>query len=287
MKPFTLSLARRFTLLVQFTFLLLGAQCTFAAEPAFEGYYKFILGGQHSGYILQRFDIDNKKNQMTSTYYVYVKTPTGSTTESLVAKSDLSFEPQSYQYSALVDGKIKTVDATFKNKKMTAKMVDSGKTQNVTLVVPPNGFMSTFLPYVMLRNGLMVGKNYEFHALAEEAPACFKGDPQCQSQQSGFIKGTAAIKAEQKYKGLDSYRVDIQFKGVQFTGILGQAAETLASLSPLQNASTELVRTKDEAVASFPFNLKHIKTLFGDIPSGAKNPLYPKPAAPSTPQKGQ
>ena len=132
------------------------------AEPAFEGYYKFILGGQHAGYVIQRFTIDDKKKQMNSTYYVYVKTPTGSTTESLAAVSDLNFEPISFQYSALVDGKAKLVDATFRNKKMTAKMIDGAKTQNVTLTVPPNGFLSTFLNYVMLKNGLMVGKNYGF-----------------------------------------------------------------------------------------------------------------------------
>lgn len=266
-----------------FTFFALLAQSSFAADPAFEGYYKFILGGEHAGFVVQRFEIDNKKKQMTSTYYVFVKTPSGSTTESLVAKSDLSFEPISFQYSALVDGKIKSVDASFKNKKMSAKMIDGKKTQTASLKVPPNGFLSTFLNYVMLKNGLMVGKSYEYYALTEESPACFAGDATCRPKEAGFIKGTAAIKAEQKFKGVDSFKVDFNFKGVNFTGFLSHSGETLASVSPIQEASTELVATKEEAIGSFTFSEKHIRSLFGDIPLGKKNALYatakiPQPA---------
>ncbi len=269
--------------IIYFTFFTLATQCSFAADPAFEGYYKFILGTVHSGYVVQRFEIDDAKKQMTSTYYVFVKTPSGSTTESLVAKSDLSFEPISYQYSALVDGKMKSVDATFKNKKMTAKMTDSGKTQAVVLTVPQNGFLSTFLNYVMLKNGLMVGKNYEYYALTEESPACFKGDPNCKPAEAGFIKGTAGIKAEQKLNNIDSFKVDFKFKGVAFTGLLSQAGETLGSISPMQDASTELVDSKESAVGVFPFSEKHIQALFGDIPVGKKNELFASlAAAPNT-----
>lgn len=273
---------------IYFTFLLLSGQSAFAVEPAFEAYYKFKLGIQHSGFVVQRFEIEDAKKQMTSTYYVYVKTPTGSTTESLVSKSDLSFEPLSYQYSAVVDGKAKSVDAVFKNKKMTAKMVDNGKSQNITLTVPPNGFMSSFLNYVMLKNGLMVGKNYEYYALAEEAPACAKGTPDCRPQEVGFIKGKAEIKSEQKFKGVDSYNVEFTYKGIKFTGFLGLAGETLGSVSPLQNASTEIVATKEEAVGPFQFNEKHIKLLFGNIPLGKKNALYASkvmPAPDTSPKK--
>ncbi|MCB0350248.1 MAG: hypothetical protein KDD38_03635, partial [Bdellovibrionales bacterium] len=273
--------------IVYFTFFILVAQSSFAADPAFEGYYKFILGGQHSGYVVQRFEINDAKKQMTSTYYVFVKTPSGSTTESLVAKSDLSFEPISYQYSALVDGKMKSVDATFKNKKMTAKMTDNGKTQSVILNVPQNGFLSTFLNYVMLKNGLMVGKNYEYYALAEESPACFKGDKNCKATDVGFIKGTAGIKAEQKVGAVDAYKVDFNYKGVSFIGLLSHAGETLGSISPMQEASTELVSSRQAAVGAFPFKEKHIRALFGDIPAGKKNALNITAAAPSMPPPEQ
>jgi hypothetical protein len=216
-------------------------------------------------------------------YYVFVKTPTGSTTESLVAKSDLSFEPLSYQYSAIVDGKAKFVDASFKNKKMSAKMVDGTNKQNVTLTVPPNGFMSTFLNYVMLKNGLMVGKRYEFFALTEESPACPVKDPNCIPKDNGFIKGNAHIKEEKQYKGVPAYVVEFTFKGIKFDGFLSQKGETLGSYSPLQDAATEIVRTREEATGAFPFKEQHIKMVFGNIPVGVKNALYETKAAPTVP----
>lgn len=258
---------------IHFTCLLLLVQSASAAEPAFEAYYKFLLGEQHVGYVVQRLDIEAPKNIFTSTYYAYVKTPSGSTTESLVAKADSAFEPISYQYSALVDGVAKSAEGTFKNKKMSGRMTDGKKVQSVNLTTPPNGFLSTFINYVILKNGLMVGKNYKFTALAEETPACFNGDAACNIKNTGFMTGTAGIIAEQKFKEIPAYKIKFNFKDIEFIGILSATGEILASISPQQSAATEIVKTKEEAVANFPFNEKHLTLLFGSIPQGKKNSL--------------
>jgi len=273
--------ARRFYSTALFVFAQISVCTALAASPApaFEAYYKFILGGVHSGYVVQRFVADDKKKEMTSIYYVHVKAGKASTTESLVAKSDMSFEPISYQYSAVVDGKIKSADFTFKNKKMSGKMVDGKRSQNVTLTVPQNGFLSTFLNFVILKNGLAVGKRYDYIALPEETPACMTGDKSCKAKDAGFIKGTAHIKSETRYKGLPAFLVDFMFKGVRFEGYLSQKGETLGSVSPLQDAATEITKTREEAVGTFAFNEKHIRMIFGDIPTGKKNSLFEaKPA---------
>jgi hypothetical protein len=268
---------------IYFTFLLLNTQLAQAAEPAFEAYYKFILGGQHSGYVVQRFEIDDKKKEMTSMYYVFVKTPSSQTTESLVAKADLSFEPLSYQYSAIVNGKAKFADATFKNKKMTGKMLDGTKKQNVTLTVPPQGFLSTFLNFILLKNGLMVNKGYNYVALAEETPACMVGDASCNPKDTGFITGSARIKSETVYKNIPAYLVDFEYKGIKFEGYLSHKGETLGSVSPLQDAATEIVATREEAVGPFLFNEKHVRLVFNEVPRGIKNPLHEPKPTPSLP----
>lgn len=270
---------------IHFTFLLLLVQSTSAAEPAFEAFYKFTIGGQHAGYVIQRLDIEAPKNIFTSTYYVYVKTPTGSTTESLVAKADSSFEPISYQYSAVVDGVAKSAEGKFKNKKMHGRMTDDKKVQDVVLTTPANGFLSTFLNYVILKNGMMKGKNYKFIALAEETPACFKSADNCRADSAGFIQGTANVIAEQKFKEIPAYKIKFNYKGIEFEGILSATGETLASISPLQNAATEIVATKNEAVADFPFNEKHMKLLFGGIPQGKRNSLTTPVASTKKEQK--
>ncbi len=230
-----------------------------ADGPAFEAYYKFFLGNKHSGFVIQRFEVHDTKKEMISTYYCFVKTPSGSTTESLLAYSDLNFEPISYQYTALADGKPKLVDAVFKNKKMTATIIENGRSKKVTLAVKPNGFLSTFLNYVILKNGLSTGKNYNFFALSEEDPA--------------FHEGTANIAAEQKVKNIDAFKIDFNYKGVSFVGLVANNGEPLGTLSPEQNASTEMVATRAEAVGSLPFNEKQISTLFKGLPEGKNNKM--------------
>jgi len=230
------------------------------AAPAFEAYYKFYLGNTHSGYIIQRFEVLDAKKEMVSTYYTYVKTPQGPSIESLVAHADLNFEPISYSYTSLSEGKPKTIDAVFKLKKMTAKITEGGKTKTVSLTVPANGFLSTFLNYVILKNGLAANKGYTFYALSEEDPA--------------FRQGTANIISEQKVKNkIDAFKVNITYKDVTFTALIASNGEPLGTNSPDQNASYEMVATRAEAVASLPFNEKQIRTVFGNIPEGKHNKM--------------
>jgi hypothetical protein len=257
-----------------FSVFVFAAASAHADAPAFEAYYKFYLGNTHTGYVIQRLEVLDSKKEMVSTYYCYVKTPGGPTVESLVARADLNFEPLSYSYTALSEGKPKIIDATFKMKKMTAKITEGAagqtKTRTMTLQVPNAGFLSTFLNYVVLKNGLSVGKNYKFFALSEEDP--------------GFHEGTANILAEQKVKQkIDAFKIDISFKGVSFVGLVATNGEPLGTLSPEQNASTEMVATRAEAVGSLPFNEKQIKTLFGGIPEGRKNKMNAPDVAPQAP----
>jgi hypothetical protein len=269
-----------------FTFLLLLTQSAIASktpEPAFEAYYKFYLGDVHSGYAIQRLTIEPKSGDMTSTYYVYVKAPSGSTTESLVAKADKNFEPISFKYTAIVDSVPKTAEGTFVAKKMTGKITDGKKSESITLKTPQNGFLSTFLNYVLLKNGLMVGKNYNFLALAEESPACFKNDPTCNPKSVGFMEGTANIIEEVKHQGIPAYKIKFRYKEVGFTGekmeffgIVSSTGETLSAISPLQNAKTEIVATRAEAIGQIPFSEKNVSLIFGNIPEGKKNVLFKK-----------
>lgn len=245
-----------------FILLFLFSSSTQALEPAFEGYYRFYLGTTHSGYWVSRIVIDDKLKQMTSSSYTYVKLPDKLTTESLVAKSDLNFEPISFKYTALVGTIPKLVDGTFKNKIGTFKIINGKSESKKTIKVPANGFLSTFLNYVILKNGLAIGKNYSFLALSEEDPE--------------FRKGTALIKKEEPFKGINSYVVEFNYNNIDFSGFIGPKGETLGSLSPAQNAGFTLVATREEAVGQFPFNEVHIKALFGDIPAGKANPLGQK-----------
>ena len=228
------------------------------AKPAFEAYEKFILGGTHAGFAIQRYSFDAKHKTVTSISYTYVATGNHKTIESLVAKSDLNFEPISYQYTALVDGKPIMIAARFVNKKMTAVKVEGGKKTKLTATVPPDGFLSTFLNYVLLKNGLSVGKAYKFDALAEE--------------EGKFRTGTAQILSETKIAGVPAFKIKFHYK-TDFISLLSNKGEPLGTRSDAQDADTEIA-TKDAATKGITFNESQIRKLFGNIPLGVDNQIY-------------
>lgn len=227
-----------------------------------------MLGDEQIGYVAQRYESLPEKKQLKAIYFVHARGDADTTTEGLTALSDENFEPILYNYTALVKGKAKTIDATFKNKKMTAKVTEGGKTKTITLDVKPNGFLSVFLNYVILKNGLMAGKSYGFNAIAEE--------------EARFYEGQAAIKSEQMVASNRAFKIDFKFKEVDFTGLVTTRGDTLGSLQ--QNIRTELVATRAEAMGPFKATEKALISLFGSLPVGNINPLaQPTPTTKANP----
>lgn len=230
-------------------------------KPTFEAYQKVILGGAHAGFAIQRYTFDPKHKTVTSVSYTYVKAGSHKTIESLVAKATMSdFAPISYQYTAIVDGKPVIIDAKFANRKMTAVKIDGKKRTKIVAKVPADGFLSTFLNYVLLmpKNGLAVGKGYKFYALAEE-----KGK---------FLEGTANIVGKTKFQGVPAFKIKFHYE-TDFTSLLSDKGEAISTDSPAQDART-VIATKDAAIKGVQFNAGQIRKLFGNIPAGVTNQVY-------------
>jgi hypothetical protein len=230
------------------------------AEPSFEGYYKFYLGKMHTGYFIQRNEYDTSKKEHVAKYFIFVKSPAGSTTESLVARANDSFGPISMSYSALVEGSPKSVDASVKGKRIVVNERADDKTATRTEELAKDGFFSIFLNYIMLGNGLSKGKNYSFTAFSEE--------------DGRFVRGGAKVLTEHKVSGVPSYKVQIEFKNSVFESYLSHKGEVLGTVAAMQNATTELVPSKEAAVQNFSFPDKSIRAIFGNIPEGKKNSVY-------------
>ena len=242
------------------------------AEVIFEGYYKVSLSGVHSGYAIQRYELDAKKKEFSSTYYLYVRTsPDGKKflTESLVTKSNDKFHPKSYSYTAISNGQPTTIDGKFSKGKLIAKINKGGKPQTKTKVVPQGTFMSTMLIFLILQKGIGVGKNFSFNAIAEE--------------DAEIMPGSVSITKEVPFKGRKAFKMDYEFKGVKSVAYLGEGGHALFTEAPLQKVSTELVTSASDATASFPFPKKTLKALFNGIPTGQKNELITTKAMPEKP----
>ncbi len=231
------------------------------AETVFEGYYKVSSEGQHIGYYIQRYALDGQTKLFSSTHYMVLKYGDTSTIESLNAKATTKFEPHSYQYSQLDGKKTKAIDAVMKGKKLVLKTVENGKANVREITLTDKVFLSTFLPYLILKTpqGLSVGNKFTYDAVAEE--------------DGNIGSGEIYVKEQVKEAGLDTFRTLNTFKKEQFINWVDIKGESIKTLVPSHNITAELVRDPKEAYKNFPFNESSIKLLFGNIPEGKNHML--------------
>ena len=233
------------------------------AETMFEGYYKIRLGGVPAGFIVQKYEFDNKKKQFFSTYYIKTNALAGNITESLKAVCNDKFEPVTYQYTSKTGESIKTIDATFKGNRMKALVSDGKMGNKIDREIPSGTFLSTFLAYMMLSRGISNNKVYSYAAIAEE--------------DGNVYNGKAMIQDTSKEFPFPTYKVLNEFKGTKFVSMMSEKGEVLGTKSPVQNIETELVKIPAEATHGFQIDTKSLRLLFGSIPTGKVNELGKSP----------
>jgi hypothetical protein len=229
------------------------------AQVLFEGYSKILVGDKPAGYAIQRYEFDQKTKTFSSTYYLKTGALGNNVTESLKAKSNQAFQPLSYQYTSKVGDQIKVIDATFKGQKMTAVVKVGTETVRVQKDLPKGTFLSTFLGYLMLNNGIAAGKKFAYSAIAEEDAEIFPGE--------AFVKNT------EKQKGLDVFVILNTFKDTKFISYVTAKGDPIMTKSPLQKISTELTATALESTQGFDVNTQNLKLLFGSVPVGTVHSL--------------
>ncbi|MGE0764321.1 MAG: hypothetical protein AB7N80_13655 [Bdellovibrionales bacterium] len=232
------------------------------AEVMFEGYSIIRSGTTPIGYTIQRYEFDAKKKQFTATSFLKTNATGGDLTESLKAVANDKFQPVSYQYVTKTGDKAKMIDAKFAKDKMTGTRTDGKTPHPISVAVKKGTFLSTFLGYLMLQNGLKAEKKFVYSAIAEEDGAAYSGE--------------ALIKNEEDYRGQKAYRVVNNFKGTEFISFVTAKGEVLGTTSPLQNISTELVANPAEATKGFILPNDTLKILFGAVPTGKVNVLASK-----------
>jgi hypothetical protein len=225
----------------------------------FEGWSKVLLSGQHVGYIIQRYEFDEKKKEFRAIHYMKMNADAGGLTDSLVARADATFKPINYQYTGLKDGKPILIDAGFKGDKMTAVVTEGKEKKTVNVTLPKGAFLSTFLGYVMLqgKEGLKKGIKYEYQGVLEEAAIVAKGE--------------AYIADEETVSGIAAFRILNTVSGSRFISLATHKAEVLGTVSPSAGVQTVLVSTMEEAVAGHGLNSAAVSQLFGSVPKGKEN----------------
>lgn len=242
-----------------------------SAGVLFEGYSKVMLDNTHVGYVVQRYEFDPAKKEFSASYFLKTNEVGGNITESLKARATASFKPISYQFTELIGDKHRTIDAQFKGDTMTAKINENGQPKTLQKKLPQGAFLSSFLAYVMLqgKEGIKTGAKYTYNAVAEE--------------DGGIYSGEAYVKGEETISGLNAFKVLNTFKGVQFVSYSTFKGEIIATRSPVQKLSTELVSSIREATGSLSLNTNTLSQIFGALPKGLENPVARRSGAADTP----
>lgn len=232
---------------------------TARGDVLFEGYAKVLSGEEHIGYVISRYEFDQKKKQFISTYLLKTGKGPSETTESLKAYADAELTPISYEYTSLAGKDSKLIDAKFKNGNLSAVVKSNGKVSRIEKKIPKGTFLSTFLVYLMLKSkeGLKSETNYEYQAIAEEDAAIYKGQ--------------ALVGKEETYNGFKAFKILNTFKDIKFLSYVNERGEVLGTNAMGQGIVTELVATPSEAIGTVPYSAAILKTLFGKVPEGDSN----------------
>ena len=231
------------------------------AAILFEGYSKVLLAGTHVGFVVERYDFDEKKNEFGCAYFLKTSTADGTIMESLRARSTTSLEPISYNYTSLVKSTASSIDATFKKGEMTLKIREGNKVSTRKTKVKKGVFLSRFLVYLMLSNkeGIKTGSKYSYDAIAEEDGKIYPGETIVQSRET--VLGESAFKLKSKFKEGD------------FIGYVTAKGETLSTDSPSLSLKSELVANPEDATKGQGKTAEALKLVFGNVPEGKENAL--------------
>ena len=263
--------------------LLTGAASHAQADLLFEGYAKVLLGGKHVGYAIQRYEFDVKKKEFLATTFLKTKPDSGNLTESTQARASADLKPLSYKYTSAVGDKAKLIDAKFSGDNMTLTIVEGGSRRVLPARKIPKGtFLSNYLGYVMLQSkgGMKTGVKYNYKAIAEEDGGLYDGE--------AFIKSEENMNGVAVFKILNTFMIGTPNKA-EFISYVTAKGEVIGTRSPVQDITTELVGTMQEATSGLPVNNNTLTQLFGGIPQGQENAVARKsggaPLGASSPTK--
>lgn len=229
------------------------------AQVLFEGYSKVTSAGQHVGYVVNRYEFDQKKKQFVSISFLKTNEVGGNLAESLVARAKEDFSPVSYQYTTIVGKNTRSIDAKFEKGRLKATIKDGEKLETIDREIPKGTFLSTFLAYVMAKNqkGITTDAKYDYQAIAEEDAA--------------LHKGIAVIREREDFMGMKAFKVLNEFKGTKFISYMNDKAEVLGTKSPVFGIGTELSAQPSLATSGHNVPASILKQLFGDVPTGQIN----------------
>lgn len=260
----------------------------FAKEIMFEGYYRVELENKPIGYTILRYSYDPGPKNFEVQSFLRAKFGDKIVQESLKGISTDKFHPVSYQYTSQVGEELKMIDATFKTLKakevMELKINDGKKLKTETYEIPKGTFLSSFLPYMLLRQKLQLNDAFKYSAVAEE--------------DGNSYWGKAWLLSKEAKPGYEVFTIMNKFKSEEFQSQMAVVkdpkdalknikGEVFATNSPVKNLGTRLVASPSQATEGQIVPNKTLLTVFGTIPTGKINMVATPPDSEAPALSGQ
>jgi hypothetical protein len=229
------------------TLIFAATSDTFAAQPTFEGYYKYSDGtGAHIGYAIIRNEFDDKKSHHIVRSYLRIQAGETQIQESRVITSDSKLAPLSLEYRLITPQGSRAIDAKFSKGKMIGKVTAGGADQTLEKPIPNGAFFTgSLLSWLMgiggenskEPRGLAVGRNYQFSAIDEET-----GD---------VHHGKVTIPQETQMLGTPTYKVLFEYLGDTHVSYIDKRGEVVKIEVPASGINAVLVANPAEATGNF------------------------------------
>lgn len=248
-----------------YCFLTLVFVSNLRAEVLFEGYYKVTQFDKHIGFVVQRNEINPKTKEFTTTSFMKLSKEGFDMTESLTAVSSGELTPLKYSHISTDGKKTKTIDATIKKSKLSALIIEDGKTKKIEKKINKDAFLSSALYYMMLKSktGLQTNTNFDFFAIAEETIDDTKG--------SAYIDKKLVTVDK-----LQLLKVTNKFAGSEYENLLTDKGEVYSAFTPATDIKTTLVKNIKEATDGIKIPPGVLVKIFKNEPEGKINCLYTK-----------
>ena len=247
--------------------VLFTGSLTQAAQPLFEGYYKYSDGtGQHIGYSIIRNEFDAKKKEHIVRSYLRIQAGSTQIQESRVIRSSDKLRPLSLEYRLITPQGTRTIDARISKGKMVGQVVTASGEQTLEKPVPEGAiFTGSLLSWIMgigaegtkEPRGLAVGRTYQMQGLDEET-----GD---------VHTGKINIPEETVQLGTPVYKVHFEYLGETHVSYIDKRGEVVKIEVPSSGVNAVLVANPSEATGNFAVPSAIVDQVFGSRPLGQLN----------------
>jgi hypothetical protein len=238
------------------------------AAVIFEGYFKIMASGAHTGYLVSRYEIVEAKSEFHAKHFMKTNKLGGNINESIISVSDLKFRPKKYTYTLVSPEGNKTINFEVVKGKYNLVIENGGKKETMKgKSMPKDVFFSRLVDYALASNPQKINSksNYKYVAIAEEDGSQING--------VAVVKGEALVGKTAVFKIEHTLDRGPKIPKETFEELISKVGDSIFYQNKSLGITAELVPQSGLATADMGLSSEILKGIFGEVPIGVINPV--------------